>query len=186
MYIINTEKFLEAMKGKGFATIGALAKVLRIHRNTIHYYLSGHGVFPEKLNQIFSTLDLKPEEVLTSNELPRYKKLEPIVGLVDSLEKKFPQVTFVLFGSRAKQTAQKYADWDIGVFSAEGITHVFYRQIRKQLGDLAEHSPFNIDLVNLNNADSDFLKAIAGHWIFLGGKLKDWLALQQKAESWKN
>jgi len=182
VYIIDSKKFHEALKAKGYTTLGAFAKELKIHRNTLHYYLSGNGVFPVALNQILERLELKPEEILIEKEKPLLKKLEPISELIEKLQKEFPQITFVLFGSRAVAKAGKYADWDIGVFSAEGIAHDDYRQIKRAVSEIIENSPHMVDLINLNNADSDFLKRASKGWMFLGGKLKDWMVLNQKAD----
>lgn len=180
MYIIDSKKFHEALEQRGYTTLQAFAKELGLHRNTLHYYLSGNGVFPTALNQILDRLELKPEEILIQKEKPFLQKLEPISEVMEKLQKKFPQVTFVLFGSRTKSKATKYADWDIGIFSAEGLPHGLYRQIKKELSDTTEDLPTFFDLTNLNNADSDFLKRASKGWIFLGGKLKDWMLLNQK------
>lgn len=184
--MLDSNKFYKTLREKGYPTLGALAKELKIHRNTIHYYLSGHGVFPEKLNKVFAALDLKPEEILIQKEPPRPLRLEPIAEIVDQLKNEFPKWTFILFGSRAKGTAHKYADWDLGVYSHKKLSHEIFRKIKRRLEEIAEGSPFLIDLTNLNKADSEFLQNISKNWIFLGGMLKDWLALNEKAAVWKN
>lgn len=184
--MIDSDKFYKALQEKGYPTLGALAKELKIHRNTIHYYLCGRSVFPEKLNKILVALELEPEEILLKKESPRLLCLEPIAETVDQLKKEFPKLTFILFGSRAKATAHKYADWDLGVFSQKGIPHEIYRKVKRHLESIAEGSPFFMDLTNLNRADAEFLKNISRNWIFLGGMLKDWLALNKKAAPWRN
>ena len=181
MYIIDSKKFHEALKQKGYTTLQAFAKELKIHRNTLHYYLSGNGVFPLALNQILERLELKPEDILIQKEKPLLNKLEPISKIMEELQKKFPQVTFVLFGSRTKSKTHQYADWDIGVFSTEGLPNDYYRQIKRSAEEAAEYLPYMIDLTNLNRADPDFLKRASKGWLFLGGKLKDWMLLNQKA-----
>lgn len=182
MYVIDSKKFYEALKQKGYSTLGAFAKELKLHRNTIHYYLSGNGVFPTALNRILERLELKPEEILIQKEKSFLRKLEPISEVMEKLQKEFPQATFVLFGSRVKAKAGKYADWDIGVFSADGFFHDYYRQIKRAVSEAVENLPHMVDLVNLNNADDDFLKRASKGWIFLGGKLRDWMVLNRKAD----
>ncbi|MBI4125528.1 MAG: nucleotidyltransferase domain-containing protein [Deltaproteobacteria bacterium] len=161
-------------------TIGALASHLGIHRNTIHHYLSGHSVFPAHLNKIFTALDLEPYEILRKKDPPTIKRLEPIADIIDQLERKFPHITFVLFGSRTRPRHHPYADWDIGVFSVEGIPHALYRQIKRELGERTENFPYPMDLTNLNRADREFLQNAARGWVFLGGRLKDWVILNQR------
>lgn len=181
MYIIDEKKFYEALKKRGYRTIGDLAKTLGIHRNTIHYYLSGHGVFPEKLEQLLNALDLKPQDALIRREEVSQAPLQKIVPVVDQLQSEFPDMTFVLFGSRAEGRAKKYSDWDIGVYAAGGLPHDRYLRIAQRADDLTEYFPYFVEVVNLSRADEHFLKRIAQHWMYLGGKFRGWVELQQKA-----
>lgn len=179
MYILDPNRFEEAMRRQGFTSIGALAKALGIHRNTIHYYLSGHGVFPDKLEKLLSRLSLNPADVVVQKKTQETNPLSPIASLVDRLQCRFPEVAFVLFGSRARNTARPYSDWDIGVYGREDISHEQYRVMRREKEDWEEESPYMVDVTNLNRADEDFLKSASRGWIFLGGNLGSWLALNQ-------
>lgn len=181
MHIIDANRFYEAMKNKGFKTLGELAGYLKIHRNTIHHYLSGHGIFPESFEKIISTLELKPDDILTNKIEKDLFPTEKIAPIVDRLHENFPDVTFVLFGSRARGSAAKYSDWDVGVYSSKGLTHEQYRNIAKLKDDLVENFPFFVDIVNLNRADANFLNAVRKDWIFLTGMCNDWIELQRKA-----
>lgn len=180
VHIIDPKRFEEAMRQQGFASIGALAKDLGIHRNTIHHYLSGHGVFPAMLEKLFSRLSLHPADVLIQKKQQVGNPLSPIASLVDRLQCRFPEVAFVLFGSRARNTARPYSDWDLGVYCRDGISHEHYRAMRSEKEDWEEQSPYMIDVTNLNLADEDFLRSASRGWIFLGGNLGSWLALNQK------
>lgn len=180
MYILDTKRFEEAMQRQGFASIGELARSLNIHRNTIHYYLSGHGVFPDKLEKLLARLSLQPADVLVQKKARDANSLSPIAPLIDQLQPQFPDAAFVLFGSRARNTARHYSDWDIGVYNQGGISHDQYRQMRRIKEDWEEHSPYMVDVTNLNRADEEFLKSASRGWIFLGGNLGSWLALNQK------
>ncbi len=179
MYILHESRFHEALKKKGYRSIGELAKSLGVHRNTIHHYLSGHPVFPEGFAKILSALDLSPIEALEDKgvlELP----YEGIANLVDQLRADYPGVTFVLFGSRVSGQAGPYSDWDLGVFARGGLAHEAYRKIVRRSGDLTENFPFFVDVVNLNRADLPFLQEISRHWVFVGGSLQDWISLQRR------
>lgn len=168
------------MKAKGYTSLGSFAKALDLHRNTLHHYLSGHSVFPAGLNRILAALDVEPNEILMKKETPKINQIKPIVEIVDVLEREFPNVTYVLFGSRTRTKFHPYADWDLGVFSVEGIPHPLYRRIKKRLSELAENFPCAVDLTHLNRADGEFLKNISKGWVFLGGKLKDWVTLHDQ------
>lgn len=180
VYILDPKRFEEAMWRQGFASIGALARELGIHRNTIHHYLSGHGVFPEKLEKLFACLSLQPTDVLIQKTERNENPLSPIAPLVDRLQHQFPDAAFVLFGSRARNTARPYSDWDIGVYNQKDISHDDYRKMYREKDDWEDDSPYKVDVTNLNRADGEFLKSASRGWIFLGGNLGSWLALNQK------
>jgi len=181
VHIIDDKKFHTALRKKGYNSIGALSKTLGIHRNTIHYYLSGHGVFPQAFEKLIQALDLKPSDILIIKKNQSEFPFEQIASLIDQLHLKFPNISFILFGSRAKENASKYSDWDIGVFSYEGLPHEVYRNIVKEKNELIESLPFFVDIINLNRADKNFLIEISRDWKFLTGKVNDWIEIQRKA-----
>lgn len=180
MYILDEHRFQSQLKKKGYRSISQFAKELGVHRNTIHHYLSGHSVFPEKLDAIFSVLDLDFKEVIVEKQKFAEDVTAPIARMVDELHARFPDVTFVLFGSRAQGTARKYSDWDLGVFCQEGISGDEYLKMRILKSDLEEESPYFIDLVNLNETSQKFLQNIFSYWIFLTGRRQDWIELNKK------
>ncbi|MFH1874940.1 MAG: nucleotidyltransferase domain-containing protein [Pseudomonadota bacterium] len=179
VHILDKTLFYEGMKKKGYSSISELAKALGLHRNTIHYYLSGNGVFPDCLDKILAELDLNPAEVLIQKQFKKVD-LEEIAPVIDQLAEEFPEITFILFGSRAKTNAAKYSDWDIGVFSKQGLDHELYRRMIRRKDELVENLPFFVDLVNFNRADDDFLLEVSKNWKFLVGKIGDWIFLQKK------
>lgn len=181
MQIVDNKRFAKAMKDKGYSSIGEFAKRLGVHRNTIHYYLSGHGVFPQAFEKIMKALDLKPSDILIDDGISTGSSFEQIASLIDELHTEFPQVSFVLFGSRSRGEAAKYADWDIGVFSDKGLSHETYRRVVRRKNELIEDLPFFVDIVNLNRADENFLAEISKEWRFLAGRLSDWIKMQRKA-----
>ena len=180
MFTVDRERLLEAMHLKGYRSIGQLAQALGVHRNTIQYYLSGQGIFPANFQKLLKALDLHPAQILVRRQEKSPYPQEAIAGLVDQLHGECPQITFVLFGSWAQKKASKYSDWDIGVFSRDGISHPLYRKLVKRAGDLAENLPFVVDVVNLNRAENQFLTQAAAHWSFLAGRQQDWIALQRR------
>jgi len=142
--------------------------------------LTEHPVIPTKLTEIFDALDLVPGDCIKKKTASAHLRLEPIAPIIDALHEQFPKISFCLFGSRTKAKSHTYSDWDIGVFASQEISHALFRQIRKICIELAEKSPYFVELVNLNQADYSFLKEISKTWKFLTGHLQDWLALQKK------
>jgi predicted nucleotidyltransferase len=180
MFIIETNRFLNALKAKGYRSIKDFAKHIGVHRNTIHYYLSGHRVFPANFEKILEALDLKPADILTQKRKFFHSPAAEIASLVDQLHLEFPNVTFVLFGSRVRGIAHKYSDWDIGVFSKDGLEHALYRRIVRRNDDMCADFPYLVEIINLNRADESFLREISKHWMFLSGRQQDWIDLQRR------
>lgn len=177
MYTLNEAVFRQHLKEKGYRSYGELAQKLNLHRNTIQYYLSGHGVLPEKLEQILDALNIPIEKAFVKFPEKKEMPFEKIAPLIDDLLSAYPNCCFVLFGSRARNKHGKYADWDVGIYSKNGLPHAVYRDLIKKKNELMDRLPYLMDLVNLNQADSDFLKELSKDWIFLAGRAQDWLDL---------
>jgi len=180
MYVLDRKEFLNAVKNKGFKSIEALAKKLKIHRNTINYYLKGNGVVPNSLGKLLEALDLTPANAFIRKRSEIMIPQEPIANLIDQLHKKFHELSFVLFGSHTKGVTHKYSDFDIGVFKEGGLHHELFSDLLLAKNELEEDLPFFVDLVNLNNADPYFLRNISTSWMFLTGKQKDWINLKRR------
>lgn len=181
MYILNEKAFLSALKDRGFNSIQSLANELGMHRNTIHYYLSGKApVISEKLSAIIDRLGMDLRSAFTKKNGYDSSIHPSIVKIVDNIHQSFPSVSVVLFGSRSRKTAKKYSDYDLGIYSDDGINHNCYNKILNLKNDLEEESPYFVDVVNLNYADSEFLKEISKSWMFLAGRQKDWISLKRK------
>ena len=180
MLVLDGARFREAVKVSGYHSLGELARSLGIHRNTIHYYLSGHRVLPPQLEKMVRAVGLKPVDIFVEKERESATSRNEIAPVVDQLHREFPEITFVLFSSRVGAKAHRYSDWDIGVFSRTGLPHVTYRTLLKKKAELIETTPLMVDLVNLNRADLSFLKEISRNWIFLTGHQQDWLELHRR------
>ncbi|MBL6990998.1 MAG: helix-turn-helix domain-containing protein [Bacteriovoracaceae bacterium] len=184
MYVLDEIKFKNAMQKQGVSSIIELSKSLGIHRNTIHQYLAGKGVFTKNFEKLINKLRLTPKDLINKTLKVQNEMFQKdIATFVDKMGERFPSVTYILFGSRAKLNSSKYSDWDIGVYKTSGIAHVDYLKMRIYARDLEEQLPSTIDLVNLNSADNLFLKNISKDWLFLTGRLSDWVALQQEVKS---
>lgn len=178
MFVLDTTKFREAVKERGYRSLGELARSLGMHRNTIHFYLSGHRVLPAQFEKMIQSVGLTPTDILVEKG-EKFSSLQEIAPVVDQLHREFPEVTFVLFGSRARGRSHRYSDWDIGLFSRTGLPHPLYRKLLRRRDELVESLPLMVDLVNLNRADVSFLKNISKNWVFLTGRQQDWVELQR-------
>lgn len=192
MFILNAKLIEEKLRKSPYQNITGLAKDLKIHRNTIHFYLSGNRVLPQKFEEIINALNITPAEALIKKTKIRPDLEKEIALLADSIHKSYPHISVFLFGSRAreiKDIAQKknlYRDIDLGIFSSEGISFDDYLKIISRKSDFEENSAYVFDVTNLNNADNTFLKTIYNDLIFLNGRLVDWNTLREKIENVKN
>jgi predicted nucleotidyltransferase len=176
MYILNRQRFHEAMEQRGFSSIEQLSRFVGVHRNTIHYYLSAVRVIPDGLERLLDALSLSAAEAIF-RELPKTsdEPLETIAPLVDLLAQAESRCCYVLFGSQAKGTGRKYSDFDIGVYAETGIDHDCFIRLMGINEDWEEQSPVLVDLVNLRKDEEEFLMNIAKDAVFLGGSFVQWM-----------
>lgn len=183
MIVLNERALKEGIEQRGFPSVKAFAGHLGLHRNTVHNYLSGKPVISDALNKIAEFLDLGPAELFLRKVEEHADQLEALAPLIDQLAQAAANTCLVLFGSRARKSARRSSDFDIGVFSSEGIPHESFRKLRILKSDLEEKSPVSIDLINLNSATSEFIREISGDWQFLAGRRTEWCNLKKHAES---
>jgi predicted nucleotidyltransferase len=171
----------QSLKNKQLRSFADLARVTGLHRNTINHYLRGHSVFQQGYEKICQSLGVSPLELIEKTK--KNPQIREIAPLIDLLHARFPQVTFVLFGSRAKGKEKKFSDWDIGFYSSQTISHRQHLDLLKLKSEWLEESGLivDVDLVNLNRADSDFLSVCQNDLVFLTGKIGDWQMLKEKA-----
>jgi predicted nucleotidyltransferase len=178
---LDKDFLVKSLKNKQIQSFTELARRTGLHRNTINHYLSGNSVFQQGFEKICNSVAISPLDMVKK---PKAKdRIHAIAPLIDLLHEKFPQMTFVLFGSRARGREKEFSDWDVGFYSTQPISHRQHLDMLKLKSEWLETSGLlvAVDLVNLNRADSDFLQACQDDFIFLTGKLKDWYALKEKA-----
>jgi uncharacterized protein len=173
-YVLNRELIAKKMRLVGISSLGELAARLGLHRNTLHHFLSGASVLPRSVAELLDILRLTPSEALViKTEVPA-SPWQPIAALVTALFEEFPDLTFVLFGSRAKGKARKYSDFDLGVYSSAKIATARFLKITQRKEDHAENLPFSVDLVNLTQAEESFVRSIGTDAILLAGNRCLW------------
>lgn len=163
------------------SSLSQFAERIGLHRNTIYHYLSGGSPYQKGFLKLCESLSFEPDDLIVKESKGSVEVLnQKIAELVDHLHQNFPELSFVLFGSRSKKRAKPFSDWDIGFFSQNKITHQTHLDLLKSTDDFLESSLEEVDLVNLNEANFYFLKNISDTLVFLTGKRKDWLHFQNK------
>ncbi len=181
MHVLNRDVVRRRLKGKGYRSAQQLARRLGVHRNTLTYYLSGAAVLPRPVEDLLALLELPLNEALVEvGERDELSGADAVLRIVDQLHGRFPSVSWVLFGSRARGTHARYADLDLGVYAKAGLAHDDYRRMRIAASELAEELPVTIDLVNLNRADRAFLARVVREGRLVAGRLNDWLDLTRR------
>ena len=178
---LDVSRLQTEIQRRGYSTVQEFADAVGIHRNTVGNYLAGKTALPAALTKILLALDLAPADVLS---LPFRRRQIPglmIADLVDSLHAACPQAAFVLFGSRARGTAKRHSDYDIGVFRSEGLEFDLFSRLLDQVGSWTQDSLSTVQLVDLTNAEEALLEGISEDAEFLAGSPSAWCALLRKA-----
>lgn len=181
MLIFNPTLLRQALRKRGFHSAGQFCKQIGIHRNTFSGYLSGKSVLQPTAQQILDYLQLdhlaafEIKQTLPLND-DFINSLNPVV---DALVHSAPWASFVLFGSRAKGSSQKYSDVDLGVVGPTRLSTQQWSHLRNVLDDVSENYPFAFDLVDLRRASPEFINEVASHGKFLGGSRSGWQDLSQ-------
>lgn len=119
--VLDTEVLARAIRDAGYGSVRAFADALGLHRNTVGNYLNGQTALPDALERMLIALQLEPRDVLRLERRSRRVPGLEVAGLVDDLHRALPDAVYVLFGSRARGTAKRYSDFDLGVCRADGL-----------------------------------------------------------------
>ncbi len=179
MNVPDRAVFKQALLRTGYESIKQFAQSEGIHGNRVSDQRSGRNVLARKLGGMRYALDVTPTAAFTLRPVgPRPQEiLAPLVG---ALHEKYPAVTFVLFGSRARGGARRYSDFDLGVSGNPHLDLATFLDMVESKCDLEEDLPFYVDLVNLDHADGSFLREIANDWTLLSGEQQVWLELTRR------
>ena len=173
---LSREKILRRMQRYGFNSLGELAQHIGVHRNTLGHFLSGRNVVPNSICKLFEILDLDPSEVFIKGESA--KDSQPswlqISEVIDAIYSDSPRCNFIMFGSRIRGDSRAYSDFDLGVFSETPLSTKDYLELVEKVEVLSEDLPFRIELVNLNNAEPQFIRTILPHHLFIAGNRSVW------------
>ena len=179
MEIVDRQKFMLSLKNQGIKSFLEMSRISGLHRNTINHYLKGGSIYQTAFLEICKILQVQPQD-LTSASPTQIVIPAELAQTLDALHQSYPDITFVLFGSRARNSAKPFSDWDIGFFANKKITHQTHLNLLKKMDDLMDNSMLEINLVNLQEADVDFLKSIAPDITYLTGQLCDFQKLKER------
>lgn len=180
-YELDQKKFKQCLLNRGYKNVYHFASRHAIHRNTLHNLLKGKSVFANSFEKIAKILSIDPLELLVPKSpfvstIPNLHELRPIVA---KLVKKNKKMAVVLLGSRAKQTAKEYSDWDLGIFSyPEPIAGIPYLRYKRLVEDWSDNLVRQVDVVNLNQAPLWFLENLKDSAIFLDGHRESFIYLK--------
>ncbi|OGQ06886.1 MAG: hypothetical protein A3G32_06725 [Deltaproteobacteria bacterium RIFCSPLOWO2_12_FULL_40_28] len=180
-YQLNKAQFKKVLFEKGYRNLSDLALRSGIHRNTLVSLLEGKSAFVHAFNRLAEALQVDPLQLITPiiSIETFINDLEKIWPVVQSLTNHDPLLCVVLFGSRVSKKAQKYSDWDLGVFRyPKPITGMEFLKLKRIVGDASENLVFLVDLVNLNQAPTWFLESTASNLIFLEGHKESYFYLR--------
>jgi predicted nucleotidyltransferase len=175
-YRLDGPKLKKALVRRGFASVLDFARAHGINRATLHNYLKGRGPLPDSYYKICEFLETDALELLSP--VAGTKKLadaEELTHILRALPRQDDLLAIGLLGSRAKGTAKKYSDWDLGVTRGNaGLTTKDFLKYKHLVSDLADDLPRGIDLVNLDAAPAWFLSGVDYEPLFLAGNPISW------------
>ena len=178
--LLDSTRLRREIRARGFSGVKEFADAVGVHRNTVGSYLSGKTSLPGALARILEALDLAPAEVLS---LSRRRKQVPgllVADLIETLHQAVPEAALVLFGSRARGTAKRYSDYDIGVYQIDALEFALFSRLLDLVSAWNEESLVIAQLVDLSHADVSFLNALADDLVLLAGSHTAWCDLLQK------
>lgn len=152
-----------------------------MHRNTVGNYLAGKTALPGTLARMFEALDLAPAEVLSLSQQRKHVPGLSIANLIETLHTSLPEAAFVLFGSRARGTAKRYSDYDIGVYHPDTLAFAVFSRLLDDVSAWNDESLAVAQLVDLTRADAPFLTRLAEDVVFLAGSYATWCDLLRTA-----
>lgn len=178
MYVLNVDTLRTAVRKRGFRGIKPFLKHLGLHRNTLDRFVKGASVLPSSIEQVLSALNISIEDALVQSS---QNPADPVMSLAEEIHRKYPKTSLFLFGSRARGGGRKHSDFDIGVYSREGLPLKDFLHILEDKELFEEESPWRVDCVNLTNASDDFVASIAPDMKLLAGYDRDRVELLKRA-----
>jgi transcriptional regulator with XRE-family HTH domain len=159
--VIGKSPLLRAMHSKGISSLNELAARARVHRNTLNYLLSGRrSPISDSLLRFATVLEVDALTLLSrgGDKSAQDDKIEFIRSRLSGLVELYPNVVFLLIGSRARGKAQEFSDWDIAISAGKGgLSTEDYLKIKQSILSVFDSWQYSVDVVNLDQAPDWFL-----------------------------
>ncbi len=170
MIVLDRQPFLDLLVKRGYASLGDFCNAIGVHRNSLGRYLSGAPVLPGVIEKAFGALKTSSLGLLRERSRPMSPDIDDSLALlVGSLVLKKPTCAVVLFGSRAKQTAHKYSDIDLGIIEQGPIELQELSALQEIVDEHGQNFPYKIDLVDLRRTTPEFIQEVGQTYRLLGG-----------------
>ncbi len=181
-YCLDPKKFKKALLEAGYGNLSDFSSKSKIHRNTLQGLLAGREIFVSSFLMLAKQLQKNPLELLsTKSSLPNIQHVDELASILAQLSQKDKNLVIVLLGSRAREKANTYSDWDIGLFRyPNSLSGREYLRLKREVETLAEEQNVvrKIDLINLNQAPLWFLKELKNEALLLEGSKQAFLYLK--------
>lgn len=171
-YTINVPRLKSAMQALGIRSLPELGKRAAIHRNTIYPLLDGRkSPFSESYLAICRSLAEDPLALLTPASGKDFSHIREVADLCcKEFGANLPGLAIFLFGSRAKGTAKKFSDYDLGVTTGEiSLAGALFLRIREFILQRVDDLPVKVDVLNFDAAPASFLLDFDNKMIVIAG-----------------
>jgi transcriptional regulator with XRE-family HTH domain len=173
-YVLDRQKLETHLLEKGYGSLQEFVEKAGIHRNSLNDYLYGKKtVFCRVLEKMAATLEVDPLEIIQKKKNYIEQLPGPLQKRIKMLGISFSHLAFTLIGSRARGSAKKHSDWDIGFTGGpDGLGTDTYLRVKSMFQNLTDDLVFSTQLVNLDQAPDWFLEDMDYKPIFLAGNEK--------------
>lgn len=159
------------MHSCGIGSLSELARKAGVHRSTLNHLLLGErSPISDSLVRIAAVLKTSPLELLGHKYADEDENLKYLQEQLSLLVANYSELAMVLIGSRAKNKATKFSDWDIGITAGKKkIDTDLYLNIKEKILSLLDSWSYSVDVINLDSAPEWFLEEMNYSPVFLAG-----------------
>ncbi len=163
------------LQERGYSSLAAFCEQTKINRATIYHYMQGRGPLADAYYSLCDQLQVDPLSLLEEEKVSSDVDVSEIRAIVEALCKRDCELAVGLFGSRAKGTARRFSDWDLGITrGVGGLGTREYFVLKQRVDDLSDNLARKVDVINLDAAPLWFLSGINYQPIFLLGNRNAW------------
>ena len=158
--ILDNNKLSLALSRKGIRSTLALSRLSGIHRNTLAPYLNGEkSIYSNAILDLAKFLELDPERLRVEDSTTPDLFINKLADDAhQTFANSYPELAIFLFGSRAKQKARKFSDYDLAVTNGlKPISAKDFLTMKEYVCNEADNFAWKIDLVNIDQAPTWFL-----------------------------